>query len=424
MGQASPASPDKPIEIFVGIALRDNPGLRAERAKINALRQVPSQARALPDPVADVEFMNISLRNPSIKDTFSSDIALGVTQTLPFPGKRALAASKAEADIAAEEARLRTLESELRGEVTAAAYRFAEARDLLAINAATQEVLRTTAQSAAAVYASGQGSQSDVLLAQAALTKAEAERSDLEKQKGIVLAKISSLLAGPPDESGLDALALPEPGDVPDLSALLAEIPDTSPGVLAAKADAATSAVQVDVAKRDFKPDFIVGGRYRWKDTTMGGGDWLTAVAGVTLPFFHRRDRYQPALQEAMSRRESARYGVEEAVNSSRYALTEAYQRALRNARVFGLYRQGLLVQARLAFESALSAYTVGKVDFASVLLALTNLYSYEAEAVMAQADFQEAQARIEALIGHALPFPSSPSPASAINGPAPHQEH
>jgi len=413
-GQATVASQDGVIEALVQTALEHNPGLRAERAKIQALREVPSQSRALPDPMADVEFMNLSVRHPNLKDAFGGDISVGITQTLPYPGKRALAGKKAEDEVAAEVARLKTMESEFRGQVIGAAYRYAMVRNLLAINDQTQEVLKATAQSAAAVYSSGEGSQSDVLLAQTALTRTQAERKELEKQQEITLAKLSSLLAGPPPDGSLEGLALPEPGPICTLDDLLLALPDSSPGVLAAKADVAVTEAQVEIARKNFKPDFIVGGRYRWKDSTMGGGDYITAMAGISLPFFHRRDRYRPALQEALFQRESAKYGIDDAVNSNRYALTEAYQTALRSTRVYGLYKQGLLIQARLAFQSALAAYSVGRVDFASVLIALTNLYSYEADAVMAQGDFQESLAKIETVIGHPLASDGSPAPQAS----------
>jgi outer membrane protein, heavy metal efflux system len=416
----SDVPPNVLLEALVQSALQNNPGLNAERAKLQALRQVPSQARALPDPVADIEFMNLPVSHPSLKAPFESDVSIGLTQTLPFPGKRALAGKKAEDEAAAEEARLKTMESELRGQVIAAAYRYAMVRNLLAINDQTQEALKATAESAAAVYSSGEGSQSDILLAQTALTRTKAEREDLEKQQEITRARLSSLLAGPPPEGTLTDLELPEPGPISTLDDLLKVLPDSSPGVLAAKADATVTQAQVEIARRNFKPDFIVGGRYRWKDSTMGGGDYLTAMAGISLPFFHRKDRYKPALAEALFLKESAQYGVDDAVNSNRFALAEAYQTALRSKRVYGLYKEGLLIQARVAFQSALSAYSVGKVDFASVLIALTSLYSYEADAVMAQGDFQEALAKIESVIGHPLvPLdhppqgPPAPDPSS-----------
>lgn len=413
-------SPDSVIEVLVHTARENNPGLKAERAKILALRQVSSQARALPDPMADIEFMNLSVSHPNLKDAFRSDISVGVTQTLPFPGKRALAGKKAEDEAAAEEARLKTMESELRGEVIGAAYRFVMVRNLLAINDQTQEALKATAEGAAAVYSSGEGSQSDILLAQTALTRTQAERKDLEKQQEITLARLSSLIAGPPPEGSLSDLALPEPGPLYALDDLLKALPDTSPGVLAAKADVTVTEAQVEIARKNSKPNFIVGGRYRWKDSTMGGGDYLTAMAGISLPFFHRKDRYKPALQEALFQKESAQYGVDDAVNSNRFALAEAYQTALRSTRVYSLYKEGLLIQARVAFQSALSAYSVGKVDFASVLIALTNLYSYEADAVMAQGDFQESLAKIESVIGHPLaPLDRSPQRPPAPDPPS-----
>lgn len=147
----------------------------------------------------------------------------------------------------------------------------------------------------------------------------------------------------------------------------------------------------------------MVGGRYRHDDMSMGGGDFLTATFGITLPFFHRKDRYQPALQEALDRRESASFEAQDALVASRYDLAEAYQQALRDLHVYQLDEGGLLIQARQAYESALSGYAVGKVDFSSLLMALTNLYAYQGETLSAQADFHASVARMEAVLGGPL---------------------
>jgi outer membrane protein TolC len=160
---------------------------------------------------------------------------------------------------------------------------------------------------------------------------------------------------------------------------------------------------RAEVAKKSFKPDFMVGGRYRYKDMTMGGKDYLTAMVGMTLPFFHYRDRYQPGLDEALYRKQSAQEEVGQSKNTVRYKLAEAYQSADRDAKVLTLYDQGLLLQARQAYEAALSAYQTGRADFSALLMSVTNLYMYESDAVMARAEYHQRVAEMEAVLGRSL---------------------
>jgi outer membrane protein TolC len=402
-----------PLEAMVQQALQNNPGLKAQRAKIAAAQQVPSQVKALPDPMADIEFMNIGLSRSTGSDALTQGISVGLTQTLPYPGKRGLAAKAAEGEAAVQEARLALMEWRVRSAVMSAAYRFRTAAALLQINTQTIEALHTAVESALARYSTGGGTQADVLLAQTAVTKSTSDRSDLEKQREVSRARIESLLAAPVEDDALEGIELPKPSALPGLEPLLAFVDAHAPEVAIAQAEVAVADTGAEAAKKNFKPDFIVGGRFRYKDMTMGGQNYLTAMAGMTLPFFHRKDRYQPALDEALQRQQGALEEVNEARNTARFDLAEAYQSAARDAKVFTLYDQGLLLQARQAYEATLSAYTTGRSDFSALMMSLTSLYAYEAEAVMARGEFPQRVAEMEAVLGRPLSEAVATSPVN-----------
>jgi outer membrane protein TolC len=258
-------------------------------------------------------------------------------------------------------------------------------------------------ESALARYSTGGGNQADVLLAQTAVTKTTSDRSDLEKQRAVARARIENLLAAPVEEAAFRGIELPQPSALPGLEPLLAFVDAHAPEVAIAKAEVAVADTGAEMAKKNFNPDFIVGGRFRYKDMSMGGQNYFTAMVGMTLPFFHRRDRYRPALDEALQRKQGAVEAVNEARNMARYDLAEAYQSADRDAKVVTLYEQGLLMQARQAYEATLSAYTTGRSDFSALMMSLTSLYAYEAEAVRARGEFPQRVAEMEAVLGRPL---------------------
>lgn len=392
-----------PLEELAAQALAQNPGLKAQRAKVAATRQLAPQMKALPDPTADIEFMNIAVDGSAGSESLTSGISVGVTQMLPYPGKRGLAAKAADGEVGVEISRLAMMERMVRSDVLAAAYRYKLANELLRINGQTAEALRTAAESALSGYAAGMGSQSDVLFAQSEITKVGVQRRDLESQLAISKARVESLVAAPVDESTLDRVELPAPSALPALEALIAFAAENAPEVTMARAEIAVAETNAEVAKKSFKPDFMVGGRYRFNDMSMGGGDYLTAMVGMTLPFFHYRDRYRPGLDEALYRKQSAQEAAGQARNAVRYKIAEGYQSADRDARVFALYDQGLLLQARQAYEASLSAYRTGRSDFSALLMSLTNLYMYESDAVMARAEYHQMVAEIEAVLGATL---------------------
>ena len=81
------------------------------RGAISALQAVPPQTRTLPDPVLELNAMNLPVDNFSLHQEPMTQIQLTFNQTIPYPGKRQLAADaagyEAEAGLAhAEDARL------------------------------------------------------------------------------------------------------------------------------------------------------------------------------------------------------------------------------------------------------------------------------------------------------------------------------
>jgi outer membrane protein TolC len=72
------------------------------------------------------------------------------------------------------------------------------------------------------------------------------------------------------------------------------------------------------------------------------------------------------------------------------------------------LYDQAILPQAQLARDSAQASYTVGNVDFLTVLTSYTAIYSYELDYHRQRADYEIAIARIYGLTGD-LDAPTAP---------------
>jgi cobalt-zinc-cadmium efflux system outer membrane protein len=398
-------APASALDSLIQKALTNNPDIRSQRAKILAAEERVPQAKALPNPRLDLELMDLSVSHPSLSDALTKNISLAFYQELPGPGKRKLATDEARSEADLERAKLHQVEARLRGDIKAAVYRLWMYRRQLEVNGRLASALSEAAKNAAAAYSTGSGSQSDVLVAQSLATRALVEREELEHQSDEVLVRLQSLMGGSLNQDAVENISVPAPGHLPSLDALEATVKTQAPDILKARAESILSERNVSLAKKASEPDFMVGTRYRRRDTTMGGGDFLTLNIGVTLPFFHRKDRYQPLLQESLYARESARDAEESAVNLDLYKLSEAYHSALMAVRVYGLYKEGLLIQARQAYESALSSYSVGKVDFTTLSNSLTSLYEYESQALTAQADYWVACTQMESVAGGALPL-------------------
>lgn len=420
-GITAQSPPDTPEEALVATALEHNPGLRAQRQKIEAMTLVPVQARALPDPTAELELMNFEIPYFKPWDAFSSMINLNYSQSIPAAGKRRAAGEEARREVEMEESRLAVMESELRGQILAAVYRLATVERLLKIKDEIQQALEASAQTAAAAYSVGRGNQADVLLAQAEITRIPIERQDLFKQREVALAQLDSLLGETADRELLSRIQLPDPAPLPPLDGLMKNLEEKAPEIRMARTGEYVQEGRVEVAKKNFKPDWMLGAGVRIRDMSMGGGTFLTFRLGFSLPFMHHRDRYVPALEEALRMQDSTQSETRQTVVSSRYKLVAAYESAARSLRTYELYRDGLLLQSRLAYESTLAAYSAQKADFNALIQTLTGFYQNQSDQLLAQGDYQEARAMMEVILGQpvlAAIDPENPKPPGIADEP------
>jgi outer membrane protein TolC len=101
---------------------------------------------------------------------------------------------------------------------------------------------------------------------------------------------------------------------------------------------------------------------------------------------------------EALRTREEAL--AQDLYNETFAQLTEAHAEAERARALTTLYSTAILPQARASVESALSAYRVGRVDYMTLVENEMTVNRYEVELVRIAAQYHEALARIDFLLG------------------------
>jgi cobalt-zinc-cadmium efflux system outer membrane protein len=125
------------------------------------------------------------------------------------------------------------------------------------------------------------------------------------------------------------------------------------------------------LAKYENAPDFTVGFRY----TRIGEGVISNADAGqdawmipvkITLPIW--QNRIASTIAEARKSLQSSRAQVEQVENLTDYEVRNTYYQFLQQKQTVELYRNTLLPQALLAFESDQAAYEAGQVDILNLI--------------------------------------------------------
>jgi outer membrane protein TolC len=404
---AGPAADPPVLEALVAEALVQNPDLRGLQEWLESARARPEQARALPDPMVSVLYVNDGWA-PSLGQQEMTTLGFMGSQTLPWPGKRELREKIAAQDTVVPAERLERQRLTVAARVRRAFWSLALAEESLGVLHEQADVWKEAEGVARARYAVGQGAQQDVLRAQLEITRFEQLRAEQQADVDSRLAELSRLVGRevPRDSARGVRLSLrPEPRD---LAALQAQAEAALPELRAGAAGVERERLASELAQRDFKPDFAVQAGYM----NRGGLDpmWQAGV-GVTLPF--HRGRRHAAVAEAEAGRRAASLQVEAVRAQIRFRTREREAQLRAAERMAAVYAEGLLPQGRLSYEASIASYQAGKVPFLTVLEALSTLHRDRIDHLRVLA----AHERIRASIAEASLEATSEMPSGGAAG-------
>lgn len=392
------------LSLALQIAMAGNPGLAQEGAKARALAEVPSQVGALPDPVLSLGALSLPTDTFSTTQEAMTQMQVGVGITLPFPGKLGLreeaAGYQAQAAVLnVDEARL-----VLGRNVSTTWWNLYYLDRAIAIVRQNQDLLREFVKIAEAKYRTGQGMQSDVLLAQVELSKLLDVGIDLDAARHSQAAALDALLGRP----GNSPVLLPQQVDeqlpaTPEFSELHAIAVQARPLLSEQRERIKAAHAQVALAEKDYYPDFNVGAAYGFRNGYNPNGtqraDLSSFTLSMNLPIF-TGSKQDHALAQRRASEQDANYGLQDRLVQVDSEIEQALAdyRASREKAL--LFKTGIIPQANQTSEAMLAAYQVDKVDFLNLIRAQVNLYNYETQYWRALSASWQAWARLQAAIG------------------------
>jgi outer membrane protein TolC len=275
--------------------------------------------------------------------------------------------------------------------VKRAYYGLVLSRNLLDLIRDQEDVWKQIEGVARARYSVGQGAQQDVLRVQVEVTRIEQLRAEQEGEAEIRLAELNRLL-GRAATATLETparLALRPVGA--GLEQLVEWADSISPEVKGSGLAVERAALAINLAKKEFKPDFSVQSAYM----NRGGLDpmWQAGI-GISIPLY--RKRLSAGLAEAEALQRSSQSVVDSVRLQLRFRTQERLTQLKTAERVATLYDQGIVPQDRMSVEAALANYQTGKVPFIAVLEALTTLYNDRATHLRILASHEQTLASLE----------------------------
>lgn len=381
---------DPALAALIEEALSKNPDVAAARQAAAAAGQRPAQARSLPNPMLSVGYTNDGW-SPSLGTQEMTTLGFMASQELPYPGKRGL-----RGDIAAREAGQVEQQAERVGRgITAAVkrayYGLLLSRHLLDLIHDQEEIWKQIEGVARARYSVGQGAQQDVLRVQVEVTRIEQLVAEQEAESEIRLAELNRLLAreaSAPLETPARLALRPVQGSLDQLFDWATAV---SPELKGVDLAIERASLAVNLAKKEFKPDFSVQSAYM----NRGGlAPMWQAGIGISVPLY--RKRLSAGLAEAEAQLRSSQSAIESVRLQLRFRTQERLTQLKTTERVATLYGEGIVPQDRMSVEAALANYQTGKVPFIAVLEALTTLYNDRATHLRLLANHEQTLASLE----------------------------
>jgi outer membrane protein, heavy metal efflux system len=384
-------------------AEQNNPQIQAARQGWQATKQVPTQVSTLPDPQINVQQVNVGSPRPFAGYTSSNFayIGLGVSQDFPYPGKLRLKGEIAKRDADVSQQGYEAVRRSVLAGVRAAYFQLAYLSKTLGILENDGQLLQQVEKAADARYRSGMGNQQDLLQAQLERTKLLREITMHHLAVAKLQAQLKELLNRSQSSSDIEPVDLSETALPYTYDELLAATKAQNPEIAGAAKMIERQKLQVDLAHKDFYPDFNL--QYMWQrtDPTQFRAYYMLSF-GVRLPIYRSR-KQRPELAQAEAELSHSRSEFEVQSQQVAAELRVQYETAQKTAELLKIDKEGLLPQARAEFQAGVAAYQNNRQDFQALLASFLDVLHLDEEYWQNTAERETALARLEELTGLSL---------------------
>ncbi len=392
-----------PLKDLLTEAEANNPQIAAAKQGWEAAKQIPSQVSTLPDPQFTAQQVNVGSPRPFAGYT-NSDFAyfgLGVSQDFPYPGKLRLRGemAKRDADVALQQSE--SVSRSVLAGIKAAYFQLSYLSKTLGILESDGELLQQVEKAADARYRSGMGNQHDLLQAQLERTKLLREINMHHLEVAKMQAQIKQLLNRSQSSPDIETADLPETPLEYTFDELLSTSKGGNSDISGARKMVEKQNLQVDLARKDFYPDFSV--QYMWQRTDpVQFRAYYMLTFSVRVPIYRNR-KQRPELAQAEADLSRSRSEVEAQTQQVALELRTEFETAQKTAELLKIYREGLLPQARAEFEAGVAAYQNNRQDFQALLASFLDVLHLDEEYWQSAAERETALARLEELTGLSL---------------------
>ncbi len=376
------------LEQLVQEALSHNPDIQASRQRWESGKAVIPQAQTLPDPKLILGYKDMAPQR---------EVMYGMSQEVPFPGKLRLKGEIASRDAERMEQDYLATQLAVVARLKELFYELHMVHKSIEVVGKNKLLLEDFEQTANARYSVGQAAQQDVLRAQTEISRLLARLASLEQRRQSLHADINRILnrlpndpLGPPQEIRFTAFR----HSPAEWNTLLEQ---TSPLLHGQQRTVERGNQAIALAEREYYPDFELAA-LGLRDTAMKT-DGYQVMLNVKLPLYYAT-KQREGVHEAVAGREASFQDLQALRQELLARLKDNLAQAERAGQLVKLLKDAIIPQSRLTLASAQASYSVGKVDFLTLLNSLLTLQENELEFHSEMAEHEKALARLEGILG------------------------
>lgn len=390
-----------PLSALIEEAKKNDPAIYVAESAAKAATFGPSQMSTLPDPQFTLQQFSVGSPRPFAGYTNSdfAYIGLGVSQQFPYPGKLKLRGAVANGDADAAKAHIEVVAQDEIETLKTTYFHLTYLQQTLGILEQNAALLQQIEQQATAHYSTGQGNQRDVLKAQLERTKLLQEISMHHQLVGEDQSVLKRILRRAQDSTDI----IPEPLSATFLRYTATELLDNvrgqNPNVHEGAAMVQRNQTAVELAQRDFRPDFELS--YMYENTDRKFRDYYMLSFSVNFP---RQKPRRAALAQAQVNVERAQQEQDSQLQAALAEMQKQYVIVKTSEEQLLIYRDGLIPQAQATIQAGLAAYESSRADFESLFSSYMDVLNLDLEYQKTLLDHAEALAHIERLAGVSLP--------------------
>jgi cobalt-zinc-cadmium efflux system outer membrane protein len=395
------------LQALIGEALKANPEIKQKSKLKSAAQEAIQPAGALDDPKLSVNIANLPVDTWSFAQEPMTQKQFGLSQKIPFPGKRRLRSEVAEEQAKSENFSYKDKRNEIRAMVIQKYWGLALAYTGYDITQRNKQFWEQVVQVAETRYGVGMGRQSEVLQAQVELGNYLNRLLQWRQRQESVQADLNALRSKPPQEP----IAKPQPLRSSPLRLTLDQLlsqAHSRPGLEAIKTQITKQEKAVDLARKDYFPDVTIGVTYGFRESldppvNRTQADFFSTSIMFDLPIWYG-SKIKPKIREQVQRKGAAREAYQSAWDKLAAAIKDRYAKLERLSQQITLYEQGIIPQAKQAAATSLADYSVGSLDFARVYQ--NQIAAFNAELALQEylKEYEENWAELEWLVGQELP--------------------